>query len=45
MAGYFQMGEEKIRPGAYFHVDKKGEENAFGAVDRSEERRVGKECY
>lgn len=33
MAGYFQMGEEKIRPGAYFHVDKKGEENAFGAVD------------
>lgn len=33
MAGYFQVGEEKIRPGAYFNVSKKGEENTFGAVD------------
>lgn len=33
MAGYFQVGEEKIRPGAYFNVSKKGEDNAFGAVD------------
>lgn len=33
MAGYFQIGEQKIRPGAYFNVSKKGEENAFGAVD------------
>lgn len=33
MAGYFQVGEQKVRPGAYFNVDKRGEENAFGAVD------------
>ncbi len=33
MAGYFQVGEQKIRPGAYFNVQKKGEENSFGAVD------------
>lgn len=33
MAGYFQVGEEKVRPGAYFNVDKRGEEDAFGAVD------------
>lgn len=33
MAGYFQIGEKKIRPGSYFNVQKKGEENAFGAVD------------
>lgn len=33
MAGYFQIGEAKVRPGGYFNVQKKGEENAFGAVD------------
>lgn len=33
MAGYFSVGEEKIRPGAYFNVQKKGEENTYGAVD------------
>ncbi len=33
MAGYFNPGEVKIRPGAYFNVDKKGDENGFGAVD------------
>ena len=33
MAGYFSIGESKIRPGAYFNVSKKGEENEFGAVD------------
>ncbi|MED9967021.1 MAG: phage tail sheath subtilisin-like domain-containing protein [Blautia sp.] len=33
MAGYFRVGEQKIRPGAYFNVSKKGEEHAFGAVD------------
>lgn len=33
MAGYFQIGEQKIRPGAYFNVQKKGEDNRFGAVD------------
>lgn len=33
MAGYFSVGESKIRPGAYFNVSKKGEENEFGAVD------------
>lgn len=33
MAGYFQIGETKIRPGAYFNVQKYGQEDAFGAVD------------
>ena len=33
MAGYFAVGEQKIRPSAYFNVSKKGEENTFGAVD------------
>jgi len=33
MAGYFTIGETKIRPGAYFNVQAKGEEDGFGAVD------------
>ena len=33
MAGYFQIGETKVRPGAYFNVQKYGEEDGFGAVD------------
>lgn len=33
MAGYFQIGETKIRPGAYFNVQKRDDDNAFGAVD------------
>lgn len=33
MAGYFQIGEQKVRPGAYFNVGKNGEETGFGAVD------------
>lgn len=33
MAGYFQIGETKIRPGAYFNVQKREEGNEFGAVD------------
>lgn len=33
MAGYFNVGEEKIRPGAYFNVSKHGDDNEFGAVD------------
>lgn len=35
MAGYFQKNEAgtKIRPGAYFNVDKVGEDDSFGAVD------------
>lgn len=35
MAGYFQIPEAgtKIRPGAYFNVDKNGDDNSFGAVD------------
>ena len=33
MAGYFSIGETKIRPGAYFNVASAGDENSFGAVD------------
>ena len=33
MAGYFQAGEKKVRPGGYFNVQKKEGEDAFGAVD------------
>lgn len=33
MAGYFQIGETKIRPGSYFNVQKREESNEFGAVD------------
>ena len=33
MAGYFQIGETKIRPGSYFNVQKREENNEFGAVD------------
>lgn len=33
MAGYFQIGEQKIRPGSYFNVQKREENNEFGAVD------------
>lgn len=33
MANYFYVGEEKIRPGTYFNLQKKEEEASFGAVD------------
>ena len=33
MAGYFSLGENKIRPGAYFNVQKRGDETNFGAID------------
>lgn len=33
MAGYFIPGEVKIRPGAYFNVDKIGDDGGFGAID------------
>lgn len=33
MAGYFHVGEEKIRPGSYFNIQKREEGNEFGAVD------------
>lgn len=33
MAGYFQIGEKKVRPGAYFNIAKQDNSNAFGAVD------------
>lgn len=33
MAGYFTLGENKIRPGAYFNVQKNGDETNFGAID------------
>lgn len=33
MAGYFQIGETKIRPGSYFNIQKREEDDAFGAVD------------
>lgn len=33
MAGYFTLGESKIRPGAYFNVQKNGDETSFGAID------------
>ena len=35
MAEYFQIPEAgtKVRPGAYFNVDKNGDENLFGAID------------
>ena len=32
MAGYYQIGEEKDRPGAYFHVDKDGDDSDSGIV-------------
>ena len=33
MAGYFSLGENKIRPGPYFNVQKRGDETNFGAID------------
>lgn len=35
MAEYFQIPEvgTKVRPGAYFNVDKNGDEDSFGAID------------
>ena len=33
MAGYFSLGENKIRSGAYFNVQKRGGETNFGAID------------
>lgn len=33
MAGYFQIGETKIRPGSYFNVQKREGNDQFGAVD------------
>ena len=33
MAGYFNLGEEKTRPGAYFNVQKRGVDASPGAVD------------
>ena len=33
MAGYFSLGENKIRSGAYFNVQKRGDETNFGAID------------
>lgn len=33
MAGYFDLGETKIRPGGYFNVQKADEDSGFGAVD------------
>lgn len=33
MAGYFSIGETKIRPGAYFNIDKRGVDPVEGAVD------------
>ncbi len=33
MAGYFQIGETKIRPGSYFNVQKREGDNEFGSVD------------
>ena len=35
MAEYFQIPEAgtKVRPGAYFNVNKNGDENLFGAID------------
>ena len=33
MAGTFILGEQKVRPGAYFNIRKKGDNTAAGAVD------------
>ena len=33
MAGYFSLGESKVRPGAYYNIQSRGEEAAYGAVD------------
>lgn len=33
MAGYFSIGERKIRPGAYFNVQSGEEGNSYGAID------------
>lgn len=33
MAEYFNIGDVKTRPNTYFNIDKKGEDNSFGAVD------------
>ena len=33
MAGYFNLGETKIRPGGYFNVQADDDDAAFGAVD------------
>lgn len=33
MAGYFSLGETKIRPSAYFNVQKRGDNTGFGAID------------
>ena len=33
MAGYFNIGESKVRPGAYFNVQSNGDIVSYGAVD------------
>lgn len=33
MAGYFNIGEKKVRPGAYFNVQNAGDGSSVGAVD------------
>ncbi len=33
MAGTFILGEQKVRPGAYFNIQKKGDNTAAGAVN------------
>lgn len=33
MAEYFNIGDIKTRPNTYFNIDKKGEDDSFGAVD------------
>ena len=33
MAGYFNIGETKVRPGAYFNVQSNGDVVSYGAVD------------
>lgn len=33
MAKYFNVGDVHVRPGAFFNVDKKGDDNVYGAID------------
>jgi hypothetical protein len=33
MAGYFMIGEEKVRAGSYFHVGKNGDETDSGTIN------------
>ena len=33
MAGYFNIGESKVRPGAYFNVQTNGDDLSYGAID------------